>query len=148
MSHFVFECNSDTYLDCMTHQIFASNTAWPLQVTQGDYLFLHHYETGVLLGLWKAKTNGARGLVPKLWRGRFPFQVMIEPAIARPHDVPREALAELGINPSAGRFEGLPGASISDRCHNQSSLCPGISPCAPLGQKTIDRYLGANRDAR
>ena len=55
---------------------------------------------------------------------------------------------ELGINPSAGRFEGLLGASISDRCHNQSSLCPGISPCAPLGQKTIDRYLGANRDAR
>ena len=54
---------------------------------------------------------------------------------------------ELGINPSAGRFEGLLGASISDRCHNQSSLCPGLSPCAPLGQKTIDRYLGAKRDA-
>jgi hypothetical protein len=29
-----------------------------------------------------------------------------------------------------------------------ASLCPGISPCAPLGQKTIDRYLGAKRDAR
>jgi hypothetical protein len=55
---------------------------------------------------------------------------------------------ELGINPSAGRFEGLLGASISDRCHNQSSLCPGLSPCAPLGQKIIDRYLGAKRDAR
>ncbi|MCE2754271.1 MAG: hypothetical protein LW720_20630 [Pirellula sp.] len=118
MSHFVFECNSDTYLDCMTHQVFASNTAWPLQVTQGDYLFLHHYETGVLLGLWKAKTNGARGLVPKLWRGRFPFQVMIEPAIARPQDVPRETLAELGINPSAGRFEGLLDASIGEKLAN------------------------------
>ena len=29
-----------------------------------------------------------------------------------------------------------------------ASLCPGISPCAPLGQKTIVRYLGAKRDAR
>ncbi len=34
-----------------------------------------------------------------------------------------------------------------------ASLCPGLSPCAPLGQKTIgqktiDRYLGAKRDAR
>ena len=118
MSHFVFECNSDTYLDCMAHQVFASNTAWPLQVAQGDYLFLHQYETGVLLGLWKAKTNGARGLVPKLWRGRFPFQVMIEPAIARPQDVPRETLAELGINPSAGRFEGLLDASIGEKLAN------------------------------
>ena len=32
---------------------------------------------------------------------------------------------ELGINPSAGRVEGLLGASISDRCHNQSSRHPG-----------------------
>jgi len=55
---------------------------------------------------------------------------------------------ELGINPSAGRVEGLLGASISDRCHNQSSLCPGLLPCAPLGQKTIVRYLGVKRDAR
>ena len=88
MSHFVFECNSDTYLDCMTHHVFASNTAWPLQVAQWDYLFAHHYESGGLLGLWKAKTNVACGLVPKLWRGRFPFQVMIESVIARPQDVP------------------------------------------------------------
>jgi hypothetical protein len=29
-----------------------------------------------------------------------------------------------------------------------ASLCPGLSPCAPLGQKIIDRYLGAKRDAR
>jgi hypothetical protein len=87
MNHFVFECNSDSYLDCMTHQVSASNTAWPLKVTQGDILFLHHYENGVLLGLWKAKTNGGRGLLPKLWLGRFPFQVIIEPAIARPQDV-------------------------------------------------------------
>ena len=115
MNHFVFECNSDTYLDCMTHQVFASNTAWPLQVAQGDFLFLHHYETGVLLGLWKAKTHGARGLVPKLWRGRFPFQVMIEPVIARPQDVPTAILTELGINPSAGRFEGLLDPSIGGK---------------------------------
>jgi hypothetical protein len=99
----------------MTHQVFASNTAWPLKVAHGDILFLHHYETGVLLGLWKAKTNGGRGLLPKLWRGRFPFQVMIESAIARPQVVPREILSELGINPSAGRFEGLLDTSIGEK---------------------------------
>jgi hypothetical protein len=114
MSHFVFECNSDTYLDCMTHQVFASNTSWPMQVTEGDYLFLHHYETGVLLGLWKARSNGGRLLVPKLWRGRFPFQVLIAPAIPKAQDVPRDVLTKLGMNPSGGRFEGLLDPTIGE----------------------------------
>jgi hypothetical protein len=43
---------------------------------------------------------------------------MIEPAIARPQDVPRETLAELGINPSAARFEGLLDASIGEKLAN------------------------------
>ena len=118
MNYYIFACNSDTYLDCMAHHVFASNTAWPLQVVQGDFLFLHHYETGVLLGLWKAKSKGGRGLVPKLWRGRFPFQVMIELAIGCPQDVPTGILKELEINPAAGRLEGLLDASVGERLVN------------------------------
>jgi hypothetical protein len=40
---------------------------------------------------------------------------MIESAIARPQVVPREILSELGINPSAGRFEGLLDTSIGEK---------------------------------
>jgi hypothetical protein len=40
---------------------------------------------------------------------------MIESAIARPQDVPREILTELAINPSAGRFEGLLDTSIGEK---------------------------------
>jgi hypothetical protein len=114
MSHFVFECNSDTYLDCMSRQVFASNKPWPLQVAQGDYCLLHHFETGVLLGLWMARTNGGRNLVPKLWAGRFPFQVMVDLVVPRVIEVPRQVLLECGINPASGRFDGLLEDSVGE----------------------------------
>jgi hypothetical protein len=53
-------------------------------------------------GLRRSAENA--GTVPRVF-------VMIEPAITRPQDVPCEILTELGINPSAGRFEGLLDAS-------------------------------------
>ena len=103
---FIFECSSSTYLDCVEKNLFGSNKPWPLEIKTGDYCLLHHYEIGGLLGLWQATTNGGKNLVPKIWGGKFPYQVKVKLVIPKVTDVPNKVLAELGVDPAMGRFIG------------------------------------------
>ena len=102
---FIFECSSNTYLECVEKKLFGSNKPWPLEIKEGDYCLLHHYEIGGLLGLWKATSNGGRNLVPKIWGGKFPYQVKVELVIPKVADVPKKLLADFGIDPAMGRFD-------------------------------------------
>ena len=102
---FIFECSSGTYLDCVEKNLFGSNKPWPLEIKEGDYCLLHHYEIGGLLGLWKAAGNGGRNLVPKLWGGKFPYQVKVQLVIPIVTEVPKKLLADFGIDPAMGRFD-------------------------------------------
>ena len=74
---FVFQCNGNTYMECIEKSLFGSNDPWPLQVQAGDYCLLLHYEYETLFGLWQATENGGKRLVPKAWGGKFPFQVRV-----------------------------------------------------------------------
>ena len=104
-STFIFECNSNTYLDCVEKSVFGSNKPWPLEIKQGDYCLLHHYEIGGLLGLWQASCGGGRNLVPKLWGGKFPYQVKVNLIISTVTEVPRNVLTDMGIDPARARFD-------------------------------------------
>ena len=102
---FIFECSSTTYLDCVEKNLFGSNKPWPLQIKAGDYCLLHHYEIGGLLGLWQATCDGGKGLLPKIWGGKFPYQVRVKLAVPKITEVSRKLLADLGIDPTRGRFD-------------------------------------------
>jgi hypothetical protein len=102
---YIFECNSSTYMDCIEKNLFASNKPWPLEIKEGDYCLLHHYEIGGLLGLWKATSNGGRNIVPKIWGGKFPFQVKVELLLPKVTEVPRKVLVDASIDPAVGRFD-------------------------------------------
>ena len=102
---FIFECSSSTYLDCVEKNLFGSNKPWPLEIKTGDYLLLHHYEIGGLLGLWQATSNGGKNLVPKVWGGKFPYQVRVKLVIPNVTDVPKQVLTKLGIDAAVGRFD-------------------------------------------
>lgn len=102
---FIFECSSTTYLDCVEQNLFGSNKLWPLQIKAGDYCLLHHYEIGGLLGLWQATCNGGKGLVPKMWSGKFPYQVKVKLVLPKITEVPKHLLAQLGVNPAVGRCD-------------------------------------------
>ena len=102
---FIFECSSSTWLDCVEKQVFGSNKPWPLEVKAGDYCLLHHYEIGGLLGLWQATGNGGRNLVPKIWSGKFPWQVKVKLVIPKVTEVPKAVLQKLGIDAAVGRFD-------------------------------------------
>ena len=102
---FIFECSSTTYLDCVEKNLFGSNKPWPLQIKAGDYCLLHHYEIGGLLGLWQATCDGGKNLVPKMWSGKFPYQVKVKLVLPTVTEVPKKILAELGVNPAVGRCD-------------------------------------------
>jgi hypothetical protein len=92
-------------MDCMEKSLFGSNKPWHLEIKQGDYCLLHHYEIGGLLGLWRATLDGGKNIVPKIWGGKFPYQVRIQLAIPKAIEVPRTLLSELGADPAIGRFD-------------------------------------------
>jgi len=102
---YVFECSSSTYMDCIEKNLFGSNKPWPLEIKEGDYCLLHHYEIGGLLGLWQATSNGGRNLVPKIWSGKFPFQVRVKLLLPSVTEVSRKVLSGAGIDPAVGRFD-------------------------------------------
>ncbi len=74
---FVFQCSGNTYMECIEKSLFGSNDPWPLQIKNGDYCLLHHYEYDTLLGLWQAESDGGSRIIAKAWSGKFPFQVRI-----------------------------------------------------------------------
>lgn len=122
---YVFECNSNTYLDCVQKSVFGSNKPWPLDIKAGDYCLLHHYEIGALLGLWQAASNGARNIVPKIWGGKFPFQVRVNLVVPKITDVNRSLLTELGMDPTIGRFDHCFDDSIGAKVFSSFSIAGG-----------------------
>ncbi len=90
---------------CVEKNLFGSNKPWPMQIKAGDYCLLHHYEIGGLLGLWQATTDGGKNLVPKMWGGKFPYQVKVKLVLPKVTEVPKTLLAHLGVNPAVGRCD-------------------------------------------
>lgn len=112
---FVFQCSSDSYLTCMEKGLFGTNLPWALEVKEGDYCLLHHYEAGTLLGLWQAYTHGGKKLIPKAWNGKFPYQVKIRQVSPKILEVPKNLLTELDVDPSMGRFDYLVEEGLAKR---------------------------------
>jgi len=91
---FVFECSTNTYLECIEKGLFGSNVAWPLGIVKGDLCLLHHYELRVVFALWKAETDGGLKLVPRAWGGRFPYQAKVTMVSSEIIEVPPATIEE------------------------------------------------------
>jgi hypothetical protein len=114
MNAFIFECSSTTYLDCVEKNLFGSNKPWPLQIKAGDYCLLHHYEIGGLLGLWQATSDGSKNIVPRIWGGKFPYQVKVRLVLQKVTEVPKSLLDALGVNPAIGRCDNCVDEDLAD----------------------------------
>lgn len=76
----IFACTSKSERECFDRMLFATNRVYgesALKIRKGDLLFLYNLDTDTLYGSFRAKSNGAKNIVPEAWKGRYPYQVQV-----------------------------------------------------------------------
>jgi hypothetical protein len=80
-NYYIFMCNKNTYEECLEKKIFG-NKFYKKKVERiipKDILFLHNYVDNTIEGPFYAASNGQENIDKNAWRGRFPYQVRINP---------------------------------------------------------------------
>jgi len=57
-----------------TSRVYGENA---LKIEKGDLLFLLNLDKDILYGTFRAKSKGARDIIPEAWNGRYPYQVQV-----------------------------------------------------------------------
>ena len=81
MKGYIFACTEKTEKECFDRMIFATNKLYGdnvLQIENGDILFLFNMDSDTLYGVFRAKSNGKKNIVPEAWKGMYPYQVEVE----------------------------------------------------------------------
>lgn len=76
----IFACTSKSEQECFDRMLFATSRVYGesvLKVKKGDVLFLLNLDTDTLYGTFRAKSAGAKDIVPDAWNGRYPYQVQV-----------------------------------------------------------------------
>lgn len=79
----IFVCTNKTERECFDRLLFSTNKVYAekvLQVKRGDTLFLYNLDNDMLYGVFKAKSDGGKNIIPEAWNGRYPYQVEVEKA--------------------------------------------------------------------
>src|ERR671924_95167 len=77
---YIFACTSKSEKECFARMLFATNRVYGesvLKIKKGDMLFLLNLDTDTLHGTFRAKSAGAKDIVPNAWKGRYPYQVQV-----------------------------------------------------------------------
>jgi DNA modification methylase len=78
----IFVCTNKSESECLQRMLFGTSKLYiddALATRAGDILFLMNIESNVLHGIFRAKTEGKQNIVPEAWKGKYPFQVEVEP---------------------------------------------------------------------
>ena len=77
---YIFACTSKSEQECFDRMLFATSRVYGesvLKIKKGDVLFLLNLDTDTLHGTFRAKSAGAKDIVPNAWKGRYPYQVQV-----------------------------------------------------------------------
>lgn len=76
----IFACTRKSEKECFDRMLFATSRVYGedvLKIRKDDLLFLLNLETDTLYGTFRAKSDGAKNIVPEAWKGRYPYQVQV-----------------------------------------------------------------------
>ena len=79
---FIFTCSSKTEKECLDRLLFGTDRIYGpvvIRIRKGDLLFLVNVDTDILYGIFKAASDGGFKIIPDAWKGRYPYQVRVEP---------------------------------------------------------------------
>jgi len=78
----IFVCTNKTEPECLQRMLFGTSKLYAddvLSVKSGDLLFLLNVNSNVIHGIFRAKSDGQQNIVPEAWKGKYPYQVEVEP---------------------------------------------------------------------
>lgn len=97
----IFVASEKTEKECFERMLFATSKVYAgdaQAVKKGDILFLLNIDSNVLHGIFRAKSDGRKNIVPEAWKGKYPYQVEVE-LISNPQALKKAKvlLKKLGI---------------------------------------------------
>jgi len=78
----IFACTNKSESECFVRLLFGTNKLYApaaMRVRKGNFLFLLNLDSDLLYGVFRAACDGKMNIVPEAWRGRYPYQVKVEP---------------------------------------------------------------------
>ena len=78
----IFVCTNKTEPECLKRMLFGTSKLYAddvLSVKSGDLLFLLNVNSNILRGIFRAKSDGRQKIAPDAWKGKYPYQVEVEP---------------------------------------------------------------------
>jgi DNA modification methylase len=78
----IFVCTSKSEPECLQRRLFGTSKLYAddaLMTRSGDLLFLLNISSDVLYGIFRAKSDGRKDIAPEAWKGKYPYQVEVEP---------------------------------------------------------------------
>ena len=79
---YIFACTNASEQECFEKLLFGTSkpyAAAAMRVRKGDFLFLLNIESDLLYGIFKASSDGKVNIDPDAWKGKYPYQVKVEP---------------------------------------------------------------------
>ena len=79
---FIFACTENTEAECFERLLFGTDRVYApivIRIRKGDLLFLNNLETDILHGVFRAVSEGTLNIQPDAWKGKYPYQVKVEP---------------------------------------------------------------------
>ncbi len=79
---FLFACTKETEGKCLNSLLLATDKVYApitIRVRKGDLLFLNNIDTDTLHGVFRAISDGFHNKEDKVFAGRYPYQVKVEP---------------------------------------------------------------------
>lgn len=79
---YVFACTNASQQECFERLLFAASKSYgaaAMRVRKGDFLFLLNLESDLLYGIFKASSDGKVNIESDAWKGKYPYQVKVEP---------------------------------------------------------------------
>jgi DNA modification methylase len=78
----IFVCTNKTEPECLQRMLFGTSKLYSdnvAKVKTDDIIFLLNVNSDILYGVFRAKSDGQQNIVPEAWRGKYPYQVKVEP---------------------------------------------------------------------
>jgi DNA modification methylase len=79
---FIFASTQKNEEECLSRLLFGTDRVYGpivIRIRRGDLLFLNNINTNSLYGVFKAVSDGGFKIEPEAFKGRYPYQVKVEP---------------------------------------------------------------------